>query len=411
MSIIKSLIREEERRQARTINLIASENYAPPEVLEPLTSILGSKYAEGYPGKRYYAGCEIIDKIESSGIEQAIKAFIPNEKHREHYHANIQPHSGSQANFALYQALLEPGDTVLSLALPDGGHLTHGSHVNFSGKLYSFTHYHVEPHSHTLHYDHIKKLAKKQRPKLIIAGASAYSHIIDFEAFGEIADSSQALLCADISHIAGLIAAGIHPNPFPHCDFITSTTHKTLRGPRGGFIIGRKTYQKEIDKALMPGTQGGPALNNIAAKALCFEHAQTEDFKNYQLAVVKATQDLARMLYQNGLDIIAGKPQNHLFLVNLKNTAYPDGLKAEKALEKAGIITNRNMIPYDTGSPQHPSGIRIGLSAMVTRGLTAEKDLEQLARLITKVLNSDAEPSQELCKEVAQFAQRFKIPE
>lgn len=374
---ILSLIKDEKKRQQNTIDLIASENYAAPDILRATGSVLTNKYAEGYPGKRYYAGCEVVDKVERLAIERCKKLF-------EAEHANVQPHSGSQANMAVYFATLDPGDTILGMGLREGGHLTHGHPVNFSGKLYNHVHYLVDKKTEQLDYDEIQKLAQQHKPKLIIAGASAYSRIIDFEKFAQIAKSVDALLLADIAHIAGLIAAGLHPSPIAYADFVTTTTHKTLRGPRGAVIMCKQKYAQAIDRAVMPGTQGGPFMHVIAAKAVAFKLAAEPDFTVYQKQVITNAQTLAQNLQERGYRIVAGGTDNHLFIVDLtdKNIS---GHDAQIALEQAGITISKSCIPFDTASPWKTSGIRLGTPAITTRGM-GETQMKTIAQLIDKIL-------------------------
>lgn len=374
---IAALIKEEQARENNTINLIASENYAPQEVLEATGSVFTNKYAEGYPGKRYYSGCGVIDEVEKLAIIRCKDLF-----HAEH--ANVQPHSGSQANMAVYFAMLQPGDTILGMGLREGGHLTHGHSVNFSGKLFNNVSYAVNPQTERLDYDHILTLAQQHKPKLIIAGASAYSRTIDFEKFASIAASVGALLLADIAHIAGLVAAGLHPSPFPHADFVTTTTHKTLRGPRGGIVMCKEKYAAALDRAVMPGMQGGPFMNVIAAKAVCFALALQPDFATYQQQVISNAHTLANSLQQRGYRIVAGGTDNHLFIVDLsgKNIS---GNDAQIALEQAGITVSKSCIPFDTASPWKTSGIRLGTPAVTTRGMK-EHEMGVLAHIIDSVL-------------------------
>ncbi len=374
-----SLISQENDRQKRAINLIASENIAPYEVRRALSSVLTNKYAEGYPGKRYYAGCEVIDRIEQVAIDRAKQLFGAE-------HANVQPHSGTQANMAVYQAMLKPGDTILAMHMLSGGHLSHGSPANFSGNLYRFIFYGVDQATERLDYEAIEKLALEHRPKLIVAGASAYSRAIDFERFAHIAQKVSAYLMADMAHIVGLVAVGLHQNPTPYADFVTSSTQKTLRGPRGGFILCKKQHACAIDKAVMPGIQGGPCMNVIAAKAIAFELAKSPAFKKYQERVIANAQAMADELSKRGYRIVSGGTDNHLFLVDLR----PQGLtgkQAEEILQKAGILVNRNAIPGDQLSPLVASGIRIGTPAVTSRGMT-EKQARRIARRIAQILTN-----------------------
>jgi len=407
---VLDLLLEEQTRQSRTINLIASENYASPAVREPLASIAGSKYAEGTPGRRYYAGCDVVDKIENLCKTELIKAFVPP-AHQKEYHANVQPHAGSQANFAVYNAFLEHGDTILSMSLNHGGHLTHGHSVNFSGKNYHIESYVVSEETGLIDYDALRTKAHACKPKLIICGASAYAQHIDWRIFREVADEVGALLMADIAHIAGLVAAGVHPNPIPHVDIVTSTTHKTLRGSRGAFIICKKDLGKRIDFSVVPGSQGGPFMHAIASKVVAFQEAQTPEFAKYCAEVVACSKLLANLLKERGYYIVTGGSQTHLFLVDLSKSEGLEkvsGRKAEKRLEKNGIILNRNTVPGDTRSPWYTSGIRIGTAAMVTRGCT-QKDMHELAHLIDATLRQTV-ATKTLQKEVKAFALKFALP-
>ena len=398
-----TIIDQEQNRQETTINLIASENYASKEVRLATGSVLTNKYAEGYPGKRYYAGCAIIDKVEQEAIDRCKELF-----HAEH--ANVQPHSGSQANMAAYFATLQPGDTILGMSLAEGGHLTHGHGINFSGTFYNSIQYKVDPKTETIDYDEIKKLAQQHKPKLIIAGASAYSRIIDFEQFARIAQSVGALLLADIAHIAGLVAAGLHPSPFPHADMVTSTTHKTLRGPRGGLIMCKKELANHIDKAVMPGLQGGPFMNVIAAKAVAFYEAAQPTFKTYQQQVIANAQQMAQVLKDRGYRIVADGTDNHLFIVDLRSKKIT-GRTAEHALNKAGITVSRSCIPYDPEKPWITSGIRIGTPAITTRGMQ-EKEMEQIADSIDSVIThaTDEEIIQRVRENIHTLCTQFPIP-
>ncbi len=396
------IIQQETERQASTINLIASENYAPPAVLQATASVLTNKYAEGYPGKRYYAGCTYVDQAENLAIDRCKKLFGAQ-------HANVQPHAGSQANMAVYFSQLQPGDTLLGMSLAEGGHLTHGHKVNFSGKLYNSIQYQVNRETELLDYHAIAQLAEKHKPKLIIAGASAYSRTIDFARFGEIAHNVGALLLADIAHIAGLVAAQVHPSPVEHADFITSTTHKTLRGPRGGFIMCKSGYAEQIDRAIMPGIQGGPFMHTIAAKATAFGLALQPDFKTYQQQIITNAQTMAQTLADLGYRIVSGGTDNHLFIVDLRSKKIT-GLVAEQALEKAGIIVSRSGIPFDPEKPWITSGIRIGTAAITTRGMQTE-DVVQIAQWIDDVIKQH-DNDQFLAKiksETAFFCTKFPI--
>ncbi|HSC25115.1 MAG TPA: serine hydroxymethyltransferase [Candidatus Babeliales bacterium] len=370
---IYQLIESEKRRQEETINLIASENYVSAAVMEATASVLTNKYAEGYPEKRYYPGCTVIDKVELLAIDRCKQLF-----HAEH--ANVQPHSGSQANMAVYFSLLKPGDTILGMSLSSGGHLTHGHNVNFSGTLFKSVQYTVSPETELLDYNAIEQLAHEHMPRLIVSGASAYSRIIDFERLAGIAKDVNALLLADIAHIAGLVAAGLHPSPINYADFTTSTTHKTLRGPRGGLIMTSAAHAAKIDRAIMPGMQGGPLMNTIAAKAVAFNEALQPSFIDYQKQIISNAQAMADELIILGYRIVAGGTDNHLFIVDIRSKNIT-GLKAEIALEKAGITVTRSCIPFDTEKPWITSGIRLGTPAITTRGMHAVT-ARQIAHLI-----------------------------
>jgi glycine hydroxymethyltransferase len=374
---IAHLIEKEEERQQQTINLIASENYASSAVMQATASVLTNKYAEGYAGKRYYPGCAVIDEVEVLAIERCKQLF-----HTEH--ANVQPHSGSQANMAVYFSLLKPGDTILGMSLSAGGHLTHGHNVNFSGTLFNSVQYTVNKETECLDYDEIERMAQQYQPKLIISGASAYSRIIDFERLAEIAKNVNALLLADIAHIAGLVATGLHPSPIEYADFTTSTTHKTLRGPRGGLIMTSAAHAAKIDKTIMPGMQGGPLMNTIAAKAVAFHEALQPSFIVYQKQIIANACAMADELMNLGYRIVAGGTDNHLFIVDLRSKNLT-GLQAEIALEKAGITVTRSCIPFDTEKPWITSGIRIGSPAITTRGMNVEASIA-IAHLIDDVL-------------------------
>lgn len=383
-------LRGEQRREEHKLILIASENYVPRAILEAQGSIFTNKYAEGYPGERYYGGCEWVDQVEQLAVERAKQLFGAE-------HANVQPLSGSVANMAVYFTILKPGDTIMAMDLAHGGHLTHGARVNFSGRLYKVVHYGVDPETETLNYESLEELALKCRPKLIVAGASSYSRTIDFKRFREIADRVGAFLMADMAHIAGLVAAGVHPSPVPYCHFVTSTTHKTLRGPRGGFVLCAKEFAEDLDRTVFPGIQGGPFMHVIAAKAVCFKEAMTEEFKRYQEQVVKNAKRLAKALSERGFRVVSGGTDNHMFLVDLTNKGIT-GKEAEEALERAGITVNKNLIPFDKKSPNVTSGIRIGTPAVTTRGMK-EEEMDLIADLITRVIESY--PSEQVEKEVA----------
>lgn len=364
-------------RQDKNIELIASENFVSKAVLEAQGSALTNKYAEGYPHKRYYGGCEHVDVVEDMARDRLKEIFGAE-------YVNVQPHSGSQANMGVYFSILEPGDKVLGMNLSHGGHLTHGSPVNFSGTMYEFSEYGVSDETETIDYDAVREIAKKEQPKLIIAGASAYSRKIDFAKFREIADEVGAYLMVDMAHIAGLVAAGLHPNPVPHADFVTSTTHKTLRGPRGGIILAKEKYAKSLNKIIFPGIQGGPLMHIIAAKAVAFGEAQQDGFKAYQEQVIKNAQALAKGLADNGLRIVSGGTDNHIVLVDVKSFGLT-GKQAEEALDEIGITCNKNTIPFDQESPFVTSGLRLGTPAMTTRGFK-EKEMEEVAGLMAETL-------------------------
>ncbi len=399
-SAIYNLIKKEEERQKFTIELIASENFVSDAILEAQSSVLTNKYAEGYPGQKYYGGCQYIDEIENLAIERAKKLFSAE-------HANVQPHSGSQANMAVYFSILKPGDTILAMDLSHGGHLTHGSPVNFSGMLYHIVPYGVNKDTEQIDYDELRVLAMENKPKLIIAGGSAYPREIDFAKFQEIADEVGAFLLADIAHIAGLVVTGEHLSPMPYCHFVTTTTHKTLRGPRGGLILCREDLAKQVDKSIFPGMQGGPLMHVIAAKAVCFELAMRDDFVAYQRQVKKNAATLARCLIEMDYKLVSGGTDNHLILVDLRNKGL-NGKQAEKALEDSGITVNKNTIPFDIQSPVITSGIRIGTPAMTTRGMK-EPEMRLIAALIDKVLNNidKAEVKREVHQEVIKLCSRF----
>jgi glycine hydroxymethyltransferase len=396
------LITKEEQRQENTVNLIASENYCSKEVMQASASVLTNKYAEGYPGKRYYAGCEVVDEAELLAIERCKKLFNAE-------HANVQPHSGSQANMGAYFAVLKPGDTVLGMSLSEGGHLTHGHPVNFSGSIYNVVQYKVDPTTHLIDFDEVEQLAMKHKPKIIICGASAYSRTIDFARFANIAKKVGALLMADIAHIAGLVAVGLHPSPFPHADIVTSTTHKTLRGPRGAIIMCKKELAAAIDKAIMPGIQGGPFMNVIAAKAVAFHEAEQQEFREYQKQIIINAQELARHLQDLGYHIVAGGTDNHLFIVDLRNKNI-SGRKTDIVLQKAGITVSRSCIPFDPAKPWITSGIRLGTPAITTRGMK-EKEMALIAQFIDRAIqHHDNENELETIRqEVETLCRKFPI--
>ncbi len=400
---VNRILRLEAKRQASTINLIASENHASRAVLEAQSSVLNDKYAEGYPGRRYYGGCIYIDRIESLTIERAKKLFKAE-------HANVQPHSGSQANMAAYSILLRHGDTVMGMSLSHGGHLTHGATVNFSGKWYRFVPYGVDPKTEMLNYDEIEKLALEHKPKLIIAGASSYSRIIDFERLRHIADKVGARLLVDMAHIAGIVAAGLHPSPVPHAEIVTATTQKTLRGPRGGFILCRRELASAIDSEVFPGMQGGPFMHIIAAKAVCFFEAMQPEFVDYQKSVLENARVLASELQRHGMRIVSGGTDNHIVLVDLSRQGIT-GRDAEEALGAAGISVNRNTIPFDPKPPLITSGIRLGTPAVTTRGFGTE-EMKRVASFIAKVLSSlgDSRVQKQVRQEVREMCQKFPVP-
>lgn len=391
-------IQSELQRQQNTLELIASENFVSQAVLEATGSVLTNKYAEGYSGKRYYGGCANIDKVESLAIERVKKLFGAE-------HANIQPHCGANANLAVYFAVLKPGDKVLGMSLSNGGHLTHGSPVNISGAFFDFASYGVDENGF-IDYDNVLKIAKKEKPKLIVAGASAYPRIIDFAKFREISDQVGAYLMVDMAHIAGLIIAGLHPSPVPYADFVTSTTHKTLRGARGGLILCKEKYAKMIDKAVFPGTQGGPLEHVIAGKAVAFKEALSPEFKEYQIQIVKNAKALAEALKKYGFDLVSGGTDNHLMLLDLTNKNI-SGKEYEGILEEIGITVNKNTIPNETRSPFITSGIRIGTPNITTRGMK-EEQMEQIAYIMSRIL-SNPEEKEQLKAQVSALARQFPI--
>ncbi|MHC1759740.1 MAG: serine hydroxymethyltransferase [Negativicutes bacterium] len=375
---IAQAIEMEAARQRNKIELIASENFVSPAVLEAQGSVLTNKYAEGYPGARYYGGCECVDIAENLAIERAKKLFGAE-------HANVQPHSGAQANTGAYFAFLKPGDTILGMNLAHGGHLTHGSPVNISGKYFKIIPYGVDAVHHRIDYDNLEKLAREHRPNIIVAGASAYPRIIDFERIGKVAKELGILFMVDMAHIAGLVAAGLHPSPVPYADVVTTTTHKTLRGPRGGMILCRSEYAKAIDKAIFPGIQGGPLMHVIAAKAVALKEAMSDDFKKYQAQIIKNAAALADKLIQNGFALVSGGTDNHLMLVDVRNRNLT-GKVAERLLDDIGVTVNKNSIPNDPAGPMVTSGIRIGTAAVTTRGFN-ESDMAEIADIITQALD------------------------
>ncbi len=397
-----SIMLKEVERQRSTLGLIASENFVEESLLEAVGTVFTNKYAEGYPGKRYYAGNEFVDEIENLAIERAKKLFNAE-------HANVQPNAGSPANMAAYFALIKPGEKIMGMRLDQGGHLTHGSPVNFSGKLFQTAYYGVDPETHLLDYDEIRKKALEEKPNLIVCGATVYPRVIDFKAFKGIADEVGAFLVADIAHIAGLVAGGQHPSPVPYADVVTMTTHKTLRGPRSGLILCKKEHAKAVDKAVFPGIQGGPLVHVIAAKAVCFKKAMTKEFKEYSAQVVNNAKALADSLIENGLKLITGGTDNHLMLVDVTPLGLT-GTQAQNALEKAGIVVNRNTIPYDKRSPFDPSGIRIGTPALTSRGMK-EGEMREIGELITKILKSpdSSEVKEKVKQRVLELCSEFPL--
>lgn len=399
---ISVAINQELQRSELTLDLIASENYTWPAVMEATGSVMTNKYAEGYPSRRYYSGCVHVDTAENLARDRAKELFGAE-------HANVQPHSGSQANMAVYFAVLNPGDTILGMNLAAGGHLTHGYPINFSGKLYNSINYGVDKETEQLDYDKIERLAKEHKPKLIICGASAYSQIIDFERIAAIAKSVNAYCLADIAHIAGLVAAGLHPSPFPHMDFATSTTHKTLRGPRGGIILCKKEFASQVDKAIMPGIQGGPLMHHIAAKAVAFKLALEPEFKTYQQQIISNAQIMANTFTSLGYRIVTGSTKNHLMVVDVRSKNVT-GKEAEETLEKIGIIVNRNCIPFDTQSPFVTSGIRLGTPALTSRGFK-ESEIKVATELIDQAITHKDNDSklEELAQQVQTLCLSFPI--
>ena len=399
---IHRLLVEEAERQESQLEMIASENFVSRAVLEAMGSVLTNKYAEGYPGKRYYGGCEVVDHVEELARQRLLRLFGAD-------HANVQPHSGAQANMAVYFALLEPGDTILGMNLSEGGHLTHGSPVNFSGRLYNIAAYGVREDDHRIDYGRLRDQAVQVKPKLIVAGASAYPRQIDFEVFAEIARETGALLMVDMAHIAGLVATGHHPSPVPHADVVTSTTHKTLRGPRGGLILCRQEHAKAVDKQIFPGIQGGPLMHVIASKAVAFGEALAPEFADYSGRVIANARALAEGLLERGFTLVSGGTDNHLLLVDLRSKGVT-GKVAEKALDRAGITVNKNTVPGETESPFVTSGIRIGTPALTTRGL-GEAEMREIAALIDRVIAKpdDEETAGRVRAEVRELCGRFPL--
>ena len=401
---IQEAIEREAERQLYNIELIASENYVSRDVLEAAGSILTNKYAEGYPSKRYYGGCVHVDEIEEIARERAKQLFNAE-------HANVQPHSGSQANMGVYLSVLQPGDTVLGMNLTAGGHLTHGHPLNFSGTLYRFVDYGVTKDSETIDYEEVRRVALKEQPKLIVAGASAYPRVIDFAKFREIADEVGAYFMVDMAHIAGLVAAGEHPSPVPYADFVTTTTHKTLRGPRGGLILCKKEHAALLDKKVFPGMQGGPLMHIIAAKAVCLQEAMQPEFKEYAKQIIANCAVMSNTLKEEGFRIVSGGTDNHLILVDVKSSLNMSGKLAEKLLDEAGITCNKNTIPFETEKPFVTSGIRLGTAAMTTRGFK-ENEFRQVALWISRVLKNEEDEAvrEEVRKEVRALTVQFPLP-
>jgi glycine hydroxymethyltransferase len=401
---IASLLGDEAKRQATGLELIPSENLVSEAVLEVMGSIFTNKYAEGYPGKRYYGGCEFADKVEQLAIDRAKELFGAD-------HANVQAHSGTSANVAVYMSMLQAGDTVLGMALAHGGHLTHGHPLNFSGRMYKFIEYHVRRDTEQIDYAEIEELAHQHKPKMIVAGASAYPRIIDFERMGKIAKSVDAIFFVDMAHIAGLVAAGLHPSPVPHADVVSTTTHKTLRGPRGGLVLCRAAFAKELDRLTFPGTQGGPLVHTIAAKAVCLKEAMEPGFKEYQKQVIANAKAMAAAVAQRGFRLVSGGTDNHLFLIEVHSRGIT-GSDGEKALDRAGITVNKNAIPFDPLPPMKAGGIRLGSPSVTTRGMK-EPEMQVIGGWIAEVLSQvgNAGVEQKVRQQVAELAARFPIYE
>ncbi|KOF55921.1 serine hydroxymethyltransferase [Clostridium sp. DMHC 10] len=399
-SEVYSIINEEHERQENNIELIASENFTSKAVMEAMGSFLTNKYAEGYPGKRYYGGCYVVDKVEDLAKDRLKKLFGAE-------HVNVQPHSGSQANMGVYFAVLQPGDTIMGMDLSHGGHLTHGSPVNFSGKLFNVVSYGVSKETEQIDYEELRKKALECKPKIIVAGASAYPRTIDFAKFREVCDEVGAYLMVDMAHIAGLVAAGLHPSPVPYADFVTTTTHKTLRGPRGGAILCKEKYAKAIDKTIFPGMQGGPLMHIIAAKAVCFGEALKDDFKDYSNQIVKNAKVLSDELKKYGFRLVSGGTDNHLILVDLTNKDIT-GKDAEHLLDSIGITANKNTIPFETKSPFITSGIRIGTPAVTTRGFK-EEEMKQIAYFINYAIDNRDKDLSDLRSKVTELCNKFPI--
>lgn len=399
---VTTIIRQEQQRQQHTLSLIASENFVSPAVLQAMGSVFTNKYSEGYPDKRYYGGNRYVDDIERLAQERAKKLFGAE-------HVNVQPYSGSPANLAVYGAFLQPGDRLMGLQLAHGGHLTHGHQVSFSGKFYDVVHYGVDEHTHLLDYDAIRKIAREKQPKMIIAGATAYPRTIDFKRFHEIAQEANAISMADISHVAGLVAAGVHPSPFPFTDIVTTTTHKTLRGPRGAMIMCKEQFAKAIDRAVFPGLQGGPHNHTTAAMAVALGEALQPSFQTYARQILRNAQVLAEELMRYGIPLITGGTDNHLILADLTPLGI-SGKEAEEALERAGMVVNKNMIPYDKRNPLDPSGIRLGTPGLTTRGMK-ESEMKQIAEWISGVLKNkeNTDHQHKLREEVQELCHQFPI--
>jgi glycine hydroxymethyltransferase len=399
---VYAAIKNEEKRQATGLELIASENFTYKAVLEATGSVFTNKYAEGYPGRRYYGGCEFVDVVETLAIERAKKLFGAE-------HANVQPHAGSQANMAVYLTILKPGDTILGMNLSHGGHLTHGHPLNFSGKYYKIVPYGVRKDTETIDYDQLASLAREHRPKLIIVGASAYPREIDFERISKVAKETGSMMMVDMAHIAGLVAASEHPSPVPHAEFVTSTTHKTLRGPRSGLVLCRETFAKDLNRSVFPEMQGGPLVHVIAAKAVCFKEAATEEFRDYIRQVVKNARVLAAKIASRKFRIVSGGTDTHLMLVDVFSRGI-NGKEAEQALDKAGITVNKNTIPFDTNPPMTPSGIRIGTPALTTRGMK-EPEMEAIGAWIADVLEAinDESIQKRVRREVEMLCEKFPL--
>ena len=399
---IYKAIENEKHRQSSGLELIASENFTSRAVLEATGSVFTNKYAEGYPGRRYYGGCEFADVVESLAIERAKKLFGAEQ-------ANVQPHSGSQANMSVYLTVLKPGDTVMGLPLAHGGHLTHGHPLNFSGKYYKFVPYGLRRDTETIDYDELDRLAHEHKPKLIVVGASAYPRTLEFERIGKTARETGAMMLVDMAHIAGLVAAGEHPTPVPHAEFVTSTTHKTLRGPRSGLVLCRDTFIKDLNRSVFPEMQGGPLVHVIAAKAVCFQAAMTDDFRTYTRQVLKNAKTLAARIASRGFRVVSGGTDTHLFLVDVFSKGI-NGKQAEEALDKAGITVNKNAIPFDQNPPMTPSGIRIGTPALTTRGMK-EAEMEAIGGWIVDVLDKVADESvqKRVRKEVETLCEKFPL--